>query len=491
MSNDILIVDDETDIRELVSDILQDKGYQTRTAANSDSALKAIAERVPSLLILDIWLQGSELDGLGILELVKSKYQNLPVLMISGHGNIETAVNSIRLGAYDFIEKPFKEEKLTLTVARAIEHSKLKGENQELKKRGRPELELIGDSQAVAALKATIDRVAPTQSRVLITGGSGAGKEMVARLIHQGSERAHGPFVTLNAAGLTVDRVESELFGVEDSNPNGGAAKLGLFERAHGGTLFIDEVTDLPLETQGRLLRVLQQKAFTRQYGTQPVEVDVRVLGASNRDVKQYMEDGKLREDLYYRLNVVPVKVPSLRERRSDIAPLCLHFLQQASVATGLPVRELSEEAMAILQAYTWPGNVRQLRNMMEWLLIMTPQERQNAKIEAKSLPGELFESSSVVTKSEVNSDVLSMPLREARELFERQYLSAQINRFGGNISRTSNFVGMERSALHRKLKLLGLSSMRGDGSDDAASPTMTAKMPSAQPPVSMEHQPA
>ncbi|MDG1287987.1 MAG: sigma-54 dependent transcriptional regulator [Rickettsiales bacterium] len=461
MSNDILIVDDETDIRELVSDILGDGGYSTRTAANSDTALKAVAERVPSLLLLDIWLQGSELDGLGILELVKSKYPNLPVLMISGHGNIETAVNSIRLGAYDFIEKPFKEEKLLHTVARALEHAKLRGENEELRTRGKAEVDLIGDSQAVTSLKSMIQKVAPTQSRVLLTGGAGAGKEMVARLIHQDSERADGPFVTLNAAGLTADRVESELFGVEDSNPNGGAKKLGLFEKAHGGTLFIDEVTDLPFETQGRLLRSLQDRAFTRLRGNKPVDVDVRVLAASNRELKGYMDEGKLREDLYYRLNVVPMQVPSLKERRSDIPALCDHFLKQASQMSGLPTREMSEEAMAILQAYEWPGNVRQLRNMMEWLLIMSPGDA-DKKIDSKALPSELFESSPAVMTSDISGDILSMPLREARELFERQYLAAQINRFGGNISRTSNFVGMERSALHRKLKLLGLSNSRG-----------------------------
>ena len=481
MSNDILIVDDETDIRELVSDILDDKGYATRTAANSDTALKAIAERVPTLLLLDIWLQGSELDGLGILELVKSKYPNLPVLMISGHGNIETAVTSIKLGAYDFIEKPFKEETLTLTVARAIEHAQLRGENEELRMRGKPEVELIGDSQAVASLKSMISRVAPTQSRVLLTGGAGTGKEMVARLIHQNSERQEGPFVTLNAAGLTADRVESELFGVEDSNPNGGAKKLGLFEKAHGGTLFIDEVTDLPLETQGRLLRALQDRGFLRTRGNRRVDVDVRVLAASNRELKDYMDEGHLREDLYYRLNVVPVQVPSLKERRGDIPALCKHFLGQASRMSGLPIREMSEEAMAILQAYEWPGNVRQLRNMMEWLLIMSPGET-DKKIDSKALPGELFESSPAMMSSDISGDILSMPLREARELFERQYLAAQISRFGGNISRTSNFVGMERSALHRKLKLLGLSGNRNDSSTEFTTETTGNAAPASAP---------
>lgn len=463
MAKDILIVDDETDIRELISDILTDENFQTRTAKDSDSALKAIAERVPNLLILDIWLQGSELDGLGILELVKKKYPELPVVMISGHGNIETAVNSIKIGAYDFIEKPFKEDRLLVVVNRAIEHARLKKENQELRLRGKPEQDLIGESQAIVQLRNSIAKVAPTHSRVMITGAAGTGKEMVARLIHEKSLRASGPFIAVNAAGLTPDKVEAELFGIEDQNPNGGAQKIGLFEQAHGGTLFIDEVADMPLETQGRILRALQEQSFNRVRGNQKVEVDVRVIAASNRDLQYEMDAGKLRKDLYYRLNVVPLRVPSLQERRDDIPDLCTYFMKRASEMLALPNRAMSLEAFALLQAYEWPGNVRQLRNMMEWLLIMSPGESKEA-IQPKMLPSELFESTPAMLNPDFNGDILSMPLREARELFEKQYLISQINRFGGNISRTSSFVGMERSALHRKLKLLGLNGGSNSG---------------------------
>ncbi len=455
MTADILIVDDEADIRGLISDILKDAKYGTRTAHNSDSAFKALAERVPSALILDIWLQGSELDGLGILELVKKKYPHIPVIMISGHGNIETAVSAIKMGAYDFIEKPFKEDRLLLVVARALENAKLRNENTELKSRGKFEMQLNGSAQVTQQLRNTLDKIAPTASRVLITGAPGTGKEMFARLVHAKSARASANFVVMNVSGLTPDRVDAELFGVEDTNPTGGAEKLGLFERAHNGTLFIDEVLDMPLETQGKMLRALQEQSFTRQRGKQKVEVDVRVIAASNHNLENEIAAGRFREDLYYRLNVVPVRIPSLKERREDIPELCSYFLKRASEMAGLPVRLLSQEAIVMLQAYSWPGNVRQLRNMMEWLLIMTTGRTDN--ITADELPPEILTSNPVLARPETNADIMSMVLRDARELFEKQYLAAQIERFGGNISRTSSFVGMERSALHRKLKLLGI----------------------------------
>jgi two-component system, NtrC family, nitrogen regulation response regulator NtrX len=455
MTTDILIVDDEADIRDLVSDILKDAKYSTRTAHNSDTAFQAIAERVPSILVLDIWLQGSELDGLGILEMVKKKYPHMPVIMISGHGNIETAVTAIKMGAYDFIEKPFKEDRLLLIVARAVEHSRLKSENSELKMRGKPETQLNGASHSIQQIRQALEKIAPTSSRVLITGAPGTGKEMMARMIHAKSSRGAGNFVVMNAVGLTPDRVEAELFGIEDSNPTGGAEKLGLFERAHNGTLFVDEVADMPMETQGKVLRALQEQSFTRVRGSRRVEVDVRVIAASNRDLELEIAAGRFREELYYRLNVVPIRMPSLKDRREDIPELCRYFLKRSSEIAGLPMRDLSDEALVMLQAYHWPGNVRQLRNMMEWLLIMASDSKE--PIGAGELPPEILSSNPVLARPETNADIMSMALREARELFEKQYLAAQIDRFGGNISKTSSFVGMERSALHRKLKMLGI----------------------------------
>lgn len=456
MAADILVIDDESDITSLVSDILGDEKFHVRTANNSDRALKSLAERVPTAIILDIWLQGSELDGLGILEIVQKKYSHVPVVMISGHGNVETAVNAIKMGAYDYIEKPFSAERLVLIVKRALESARLRSENLELRKRGGSEGELIGTSAAINAVRQTVDKVAPTNSRVLITGAPGTGKELVARLIHARSMRAHAHFVVLNAASLTPSRIEAELFGTEDPNPNGGAEKLGLLERAHGGTLFIDEVADMHMETQGRLLRALQEQSFERVRGNKRVQVDVRVIAATNKDLQEEITTGRFREDLFYRLNVVPLRMPNLRERRDDVASLSAHFLKRAADAMGLATRALSEEALAVLQTYNWPGNVRQLRNVMEWLIIMA-QVGSDGEVTADALPPELIDANINVLRPELSNDIMSMPLREAREMFEKQYLAAQINRFGGNISKTSNFVGMERSALHRKLKMLGI----------------------------------
>ncbi|MBM3532570.1 MAG: sigma-54-dependent Fis family transcriptional regulator [Alphaproteobacteria bacterium] len=454
MAHDILIVDDEADIRTLIAGVLEDEGYVTRVAADSDTALAELRQRRPSLLVLDIWLQGSTLDGLEVLDVVRKEHPDVPVVMISGHGTIETAVQAIKLGAYDFIEKPFQTDRLLLVVAHAIETARLRRENQELKLRSGGASELNGVSQALMQVKLAVDRVAPTGSRVLITGPAGAGKEVAARMIHARSRRSDGPFVVLNCATLEPEHFEAELFGSE----NGTEIRLGTFEQAHGGTLLLDEVADMPAETQGKIVRVLQDQAFRRVGGTARIEVDARVLAISNRELPAMIEEGTFREDLFYRLNVVPLRVPSLRERREDIPVLIRHFLGQAAENAGLPKREVGEDAMVALQAYDWPGNVRQLRNVADWLLIMASGDP-SQPISAESLPPEIGSNTPTVLRWERGGEIMGLPLRDARELFEREYLLAQINRFGGNISRTAAFVGMERSALHRKLKSLGVPS--------------------------------
>ncbi|WP_086466488.1 nitrogen assimilation response regulator NtrX [Oceanibaculum nanhaiense] len=456
MAHDILIVDDEADIRQLISDILEDEGYRTRMAANSDEAFEVIATRLPHLVIQDIWLQGSRLDGLQILDRVKHDHPNLPVVMISGHGTIEMAVSSIQRGAYDFVEKPFKTDRLLLLVKRAIEDASLRKENAELRLRGGPEMELTGTSPAVLNLRQSIEKVAPTGSRVLITGPAGSGKEVVARMVHARSRRNNGPFVVLNCATMHPDRLELELFGSESEQEGNGGRKIGTFEQAHGGTLLLDEVADMPLETQGKIVRVLQDQTFERLGGRRRVEVDVRVIASTNRDLEQEMQEGRFRQDLYYRLNVVPLRVPSLRDRRDDVPTLIAYFLARAAEQAGLPVRQISEDVIAALQVYEWPGNVRQLRNLAEWMLIMAPGDAREP-IRIENLPPEISATAPAVTRLDKGSEIMNLALREARELFEREYLMAQVNRFGGNISKTAAFVGMERSALHRKLKSLGV----------------------------------
>ncbi len=456
IGNDILIVDDEADIRELVAGILADEGYQTRVAGDSTSALQEIATRMPTLLVLDIWLQGSQLDGLEVLERVKSEYPELPVIMISGHGNIETAVSAMKKGAYDFIEKPFKADHLVLTVGRAIETSRLKRENDELRERFGAELEMIGSSPSILQVRQVIERVAPTGSRVLITGPAGSGKELTARLLHQKSGRANNPFIAINAAAMAPERMEIELFGVEPG-PN-QPRQVGLFEQAHGGTLYIDEISDMPLETQSKILRVLVEQRFERVGGCTKVQVDVRVISSTSRDLTREIEEGRLRPDLYHRLNVVPIRVPSLAERREDIPELIDYFMKRLSVTTGLPVRRIGEDAMAALQAHDWPGNVRELRNNVERLMILT-SDMEDDVITADKLPPDVGATTPALAQHGASERVISLPLREAREMFEREYLIAQINRFSGNISRTAAFIGMERSALHRKLKSLGVTS--------------------------------
>ncbi|EJF86972.1 hypothetical protein ME1_01328 [Bartonella vinsonii subsp. arupensis OK-94-513] len=452
MVSDILIVDDEADIRELVAGILDDEGYETRVACNSDEALAQISERIPKLIFLDIWLQGSRLDGLALLDEIKMRYPALPVVMISGHGNIETAVSAIKRGAYDFIEKPFKADRLVLVAERTLENSNLKRELLELRKRSNETLELLGKSTAIKHLQQIIEKVAPTNSRIMITGPSGAGKEMVARAIHARSTRSNGPFVTINAATMTPERMEIELFG---SEMEGGERKIGALEEAHGGILYLDEIADMPRETQGKILRVLTGQTFERVGGTKRVKVDVRIISSTAQNLENLISDGRFREDLFHRLSVVPITVPPLSARREDIPELVRHFVKTISQQVGIKPREISDDVIAILQTHAWPGNVRQLRNNIERLLILVRDG--DGPITAEFLPSEVSDSLPRI-QMDTDEGIMDLPLREARELFEKRYLVAQIGRLGGNISRTAEFIGMERSALHRKLKALGVS---------------------------------
>ncbi|MEP0236179.1 sigma-54 dependent transcriptional regulator [Roseibium sp.] len=455
MAYDILVVDDETDIRELIAGILDDEGYGTRTARDSDSAIAAIKERRPSLVVLDIWLQGSRLDGLGVLDVIKQTDPDLPVVIISGHGNIETAVSAIKRGAYDYIEKPFKTDRLIHIVDRALEASSLKREVRELRQRSGEAKGIIGDSSAANQLRQTIQKVAGTNSRIMITGPSGAGKELTARMIHDLSPRAKSPFVVLNAATITPERMEEELFGIEDGS--GNLRKVGAMEEAHGGTLYLDEVGDMPAETQSKILRVLVDQSFTRVGGATKVQVDIRILSSTAKNLEEHISAGLFRQDLYHRLGVVPLRVPGLAERREDVPVLVGHFMEQISTASGIPLRPIGDDAMAVLQTHDWPGNVRQLKNNVERLLILARGEPDSV-ITADLLPAEVGATLPNLPTTGGGEHLMSVPLREAREIFERDYLQAQIKRFDGNISRTAEFVGMERSALHRKLKTLGLS---------------------------------
>ncbi len=466
MGHDILIVDDERDICTLIAGILEDEGNTARRAHNSTEAIDAVRQRRPALVILDVWLQGSELDGLQLLDVIRREDPPVPVVMISGHGTIDTAVSAIKTGAYDFIEKPFKADRLLLVVDRAIEADRLKRENASLRRRAGGEVTFVGSSSAAANVRTQIERVAPTGSRVLIAGSSGSGKETVARLIHQGSKRADGPFVVVNCSALPAERLEIELFGTDGESGSETLRVSGAFEMAHGGTLLLKEVADLPLALQSRLARVLQEQSFTRGGGTTRVEVDVRVLASTSRVLQDEIASGAFREELFHRLNVVALRVPPLSERREDIPELAADLLGRVADATGLPSRTIGEDTLAALQGHDWPGNVRQLRNVIERLLILAPAG--GGPIRADVLPSDVSEDAPSVLRWEKGGEIMQLPLRDAREVFEREYLLAQVTRFGGNISRTATFVGMERSALHRKLKSLGLHGGAADDRGDA-----------------------
>jgi two-component system nitrogen regulation response regulator NtrX len=456
MALEVLVVDDEADIRELVSGVLEDEGYAVRAAADSNAALEAFEERRPSMVLLDVWLQGSRLDGLQLLQEIKRRDSTVPVLMISGHGNLDTAVAAVREGAIDFIEKPFEAERLIYLVDRATETERLRRENETLRRQVGQEDMLHGSSVAINTVRATLKRVAPTGSRVLISGPPGVGKEIAARMIHLWSLRARAPFIVLSAAMMSPERVEEELFGSEAD----GTMRPGLLEHAHGGTLFLDEIADMPVTTQGKILRVLTDQSYQRVGGQRPIKVDVRVLSATSRNLQDEIAAGRFREDLFYRLNVVPVRLPPLRERREDIPELVSHFLARIASERRIAPPRISEEAMAALQAHDWPGNVRQLRNVIERTLILAPGDRVSC-IEVDLLPPEIVDGQGAVGGANSAMAIMGSPLREARESFEREYLRIQIRRFSGNISRTASFIGMERSALHRKLKALGIGEKR------------------------------
>ncbi len=461
MSLEILVVDDERDIRELVAGVLSDEGYSCRTSGDSAGALEEIDRKRPSLVLLDVWLHGSPMDGLEVLDAIKQREPDLPVIIFSGHGNIDTAVSAVSRGAMDFIEKPFEAGKLLHLVERATETERLRRENTRLKSAVPMGEEFTGNSVAINAVRATLKRVAGTGSRVLITGPGGSGKEVAARLLHAWSNRADNPFVTVNSARITPERFENELFGEEQ---DGRLLRAGLLELADGGTLYLDEVADMPLSTQARILRVLTEQSFVRVGGTRQIGVDVRVVSSTARDLTREMEEKRFREDLFYRLNVVPVAIPSLAERRADIPALAEHFFTRYAAEQGLPAPRISEDAMAALQAYDWPGNVRQLRNVVERAVILTPRDQLDV-IETDMLGTEVIESK--VGAGSAMTTLMGAPLREARESFEREYLAVQIRRFSGNISKTASFIGMERSALHRKLKLLGMVDRRNGGEHD------------------------
>ncbi len=447
--SDILVVDDEKDIRELVADILEDEGHSARIAWDSDSAFGEINANPPALVILDIWLKGSKLDGIDILKSIHRDNPDIPVVIISGHGNVEIAVAAIKQGAYDFIEKPFNIDQLMVVVSRALEASRLRSENSALRSESSQAVDMIGDSTAFKALKTQLKKVAQANSRVLLTGPSGAGKEIAARFIHSSSPRANAPFITVNSASIAPDMMEEVLFGRESVERG---YEPGLFERAHGGILFFDEVADMPYVTQSKILRVLVEQNFKRVGGQDVVRVDVRVISATNRNLLAEIRQGKFREELYHRLNVVPIEVPELESRRADIPELCTYFIKDLNTLQGLPIREMSGEALARLEVMTWPGNIRQLRNTIERVLILGPEK---GAIQVSELPG-----GAEVNASEqlsFGASFAGYSLREAREMFEREYLISQIDRFGGNISKTAQFVGMERSALHRKLKSLNI----------------------------------
>ena len=455
---EILVVDDEKNIRSSLAGILKDEGYRVRGVASGEELLKQVAQAVPDLVVLDVWLPG--MDGLQALEEVKRLHPELPVIMISGHSTVETAVRATKLGAYDFVEKPLSLEKTILTVRNALDRHRLEQENLALRRTLARRYEIVGESLAILALRAQVQSAAPSHGRVLIRGESGTGKELIARAIHRQSLRAERPFVEVNCAAIPDELIESELFGHERGSFTGATTKRrGKFELADGGTIFLDEVGDMSLKTQAKVLRVLQEQTFERVGGSETLSVDVRVIAASNKDLEEEIRKGAFREDLFYRLNVIPFEVPPLRERKEDIALLATHFLGLFSQEYGKRQKVLSPEAMDLLLQYAWPGNVRELRNVIERMVIMVPQETIGRDDLAASLRLRAPAEPEAAAAPEGEADGT---LREAREQFEKAFILRRLRETHWNITRAAERLGIERSNLHRKMKGYGI-----DGSKD------------------------
>ena len=436
----ILIVDDEKDIRDNIKAILRDENYSADTAENSDEALELINKKNFDLIILDVWLNDSTHDGIELLRILKGSQGNIPVVIISGHGNIEMAVEAIKEGAQEFIEKPFSSERLILSVSRSIEVAEIKDENQKLKEKNIYDYKFIGNSPSIQKIKQLIGKVAPTSSRVLIYGESGTGKDIVAREIHKQSKYSNGPFIVVNAAILEPEGIENELFGHNNEN---GDITTGMFEKSHNGTLFIDEVGEMPLQTQAKILRVLTDQSFTRVGDDKLISIDSRVICSSTKDLNELIDNGSFRKDLFHRLNVVNITIPNLSERIDDIDLIIDYFSNYYSELNSIRNIDLKPLISSKYLNYEWPGNIRELRNLIERYIIV----------------GDNFDESELGNNNlnEESKNVISMPLKNARRIFEKNYLQSQIKRFNGNISKTADFIGMERSALHRKLKQLGI----------------------------------
>jgi len=453
----ILVVDDEVDICNMVGDILKDEGYDIITANGYDEALNVIKNQNVTLIITDIWMNNNTEAGLELLEWSKKNNFLTPVIMMSGHGNIETAMKAAKNGAFDFIEKPFKSERLLLLIEKALEDRVLKIKVLDFESKENQRTEIIGNSPIIKNIKLQLKKISASNSRVLLSGPSGSGKELIARWIHKNSNRKSYPFTIASCATLSPERVEEVLFGWDDNSTLNisNQFNLGLFEQSNHGTIFFDEICDLPLETQGKLVQVIQDQSFYKIGSNKKITVDIRIISASNKNLLKSIDDGLLREDLFYRLSVVPIDIPPLNKRIEDINDLIKHFTKLLSIEFGSNNLQLTPETLVIFQSYDWPGNIRQLKNILEWLVIMYGNEN-NCLITPSHLPPEILGlNKDIEQNKKINQ--LELPLKEARKIFESNYLKEQLNRFKGNIARTSTFIGMDRSALHRKLKELNI----------------------------------